>query len=262
MKKSTGILFSFCLAITLLTFVSCDKSEKGYKVTGLLNGDITVTKQVNEVTAATTTEGDILSTAEVTTGSFTVNLPLTLSNSYLEPIKKGLEISSTKLSVSDSSALVTGAEFFALKSGTPVGTLENVSTSLISDTLTLLFIQELGQENYLYSNKRVSITGIDTTTMALAITYDEDESEDEIEIEMAIVYDIKLKAGWNKIYTTTKVMISLSTFQISGLLTINNVAPVGLQWTLQNEQNQVIVPGTFPQTNAARFSIPSRLKAK
>ena len=226
MKNSFGILIFVALATAALTFSACEEEQKGYKISGMLNDEITLTKGVNSVKAAITTYGDLLASAQIRGGAFTLVLPEMLNTNLLEPIKKTMSDIPATISISDTTTRVATLTFFAYNANTPIGTLLNYKTVETFDSVAKTSLLEFYKEDYIYSNKKVTIAGIDSTDFGLGLSF-----------TIPTVYAIQLNTGWNRIYSAFKIITDDSSLIATEFSIVNNVPLDGIVWQLENEQN-------------------------
>ena len=194
-------------ALFAVAFTSCDKENVGeYLVSGTISGEHASWEKIS----ASFDSGDTwASTTKISKEKFKLKLPAPQTDHIL-PIGYASGFLPDSLKISDLSAKTAFVSFFARNEDqTAELTLMNYSYSITGVSMTMV--------EYMYVDKNVNISG----------SYEIKEVVGAIEASMKMLFDLKLKEGWNIVVSNTKISMAGN---VAVSVTTGEV-PSGLTWS-------------------------------
>ncbi|MDR1737706.1 MAG: hypothetical protein LBR66_02655 [Candidatus Symbiothrix sp.] len=198
--------------------------------------------------------GERLVTVDYANAGFSVHLPATLDAEDLTAVNEetiaallptaGLEVlhldkyalvSQVAADPSDAKIAVA-ADFWGEKEGVANGSfyfanidrlaLETANTSELTNLLKQAFVETV----YIYADQDVTITGSNDVTSSIDIDFGGATGVIKSTIPCTAKIDLKLKKGWNHVSLQIAVDLNLTTFKVTGKISLTDAVPAGLLW--------------------------------
>ncbi len=189
MKKLTFILIS---VITLTVgFTSCKTEEPGensneWKIDAKVENGANYNATVDSVYAILSNETELAGKAKYENGGFKMNL-MAVAPENLSTISEDMP---DGITVSDKTAKITLIQLlYGIKNGNLVGLFLFTKYSQSDFMEEDADLDDGGVAMYIYANKNVKITGVDTET----------DTYDSQTYTYTTTYNLTLKAGWNRV---------------------------------------------------------------
>jgi len=159
---------------------------------------------------------------------FSIKLPATVDNMYLEPMVDINDDDLAWITTSDNTVVGNGISVEGYESGSYMGDFYYGTTSQ-NQTSTSINIY-MAQGTYVYVDKNVTITGSTTDT----------EETDGLSVNVKSTANATLKKGWNIMYYTFSISANVNSSTATGTLSITTQAPTGLNWYYEDDFNNIL----------------------
>lgn len=225
MKKLTFILIS---VITLTVgFTSCKTEEPGensneWKIDAKVENGANYNATVDSVYAILSNETELAGKAKYENGGFKMNL-MAVAPENLSTISEDMP---DGITVSDKTAKITLIQLlYGIKNGNLVGLFLFTKYSQSDFMKEDADLDDGGVAMYIYANKNVKITGIDT----------EIDTYDSQTYTYTTTYNLTLKAGWNRV--VINVLENSEFYTKSEIVNLSNSS--GYKWIFVPTNTQI-----------------------